>query len=120
MSRLLKLKTSNFHFGHSFKKRERMKIIILHQSQKFGARSFFEVYRLYIDLTIQTYLTYRMLARPNRPTREWHQVPGVTSTKIIRIQIFFLGFCLKYLTFLLGLCQFSERSELIWQNPTKR
>ena len=36
------------------------------------------------------------------------------------IQVFFLGLSLKYLTFLLGLCQFSERSELIWQNPTKR
>ena len=29
------------------------------------------------------------------------------------IQVFFLGLCLKYLTFLLGLCQFSERSQLI-------
>ena len=35
------------------------------------------------------------------------------------IQVFFPGLCQKYLTFLLGLCQFSDRRELIWQNSTK-
>ena len=40
-------------------------------------------YKTLKDYTCSNYLTYRMLARPNRPTREWHQVPGVTSTKII-------------------------------------
>ena len=32
---------------------------------------------------------------------------------------FFLGDVRKILHFGWGLCQFSERSELIWQNPTK-
>ena len=32
---------------------------------------------------------------------------GVTSIKIITIQVFYPGLCQKYLTFLLGLCQFS-------------
>ena len=53
-------------------------------------------------------LTYCMLARPKRPTRAWHQVPGVTSTKIITIQVFFPGWCQKNLIFWLGLCQFSN------------
>ena len=34
--------------------------------------------------------------------------PGVTSIEIIRIQVFFLWLCQKYLTFLLGLCQFTQ------------
>ena len=43
---------------------------------------------LYIDLTTLLNLTYlrcdtTMLARPNRSPREWHQVPDVTSIKII-------------------------------------
>ena len=49
-----------------------------------------------------------MLAYPNRPTREWHQVPGVTSTKIIRIHVFFLGLFQKNLTFWLGFAKLAR------------
>ena len=43
--------------------------------------------------------------------------PGVTSIKIIRIQVFFLGLCQKYLPLLLGLCQFSDRTQQKEKRP---
>ena len=40
--------------------------------------------------------------------------PGVTSIKVIRIQVFFLGSCQKYLTFWLGFMP------IFWHNPRKK
>ena len=66
------------------------------------------IFKTLKDHTCSNYLTYCMLARPNRPTREWHQVPGVTSTKIIRIHVFFLGLFQKNLTFWLGFAKLAR------------
>ena len=40
-----------------------------------------------------------------------HEFSSLFLRQKSSIQVFFLGFCLKYLTFLLGLCQFSERKK---------
>ena len=67
----------------------------------------FEALKFNIDLPIQSYLTESLFASPMRSPCEWHQVPYVTSIKIIRIHVFFSGFSWKLNHFCLWfmLCQ---------------